>query len=197
MSKFNQYLFVGFEHITQADGVDHVLFVMALIAIYSFSDLKKIFYLVTAFTVGHSITLALVTLKIFSISSEIIEFLIPATIMATCIGNYLHKERRQTPFSKKEFSLSKQLRYFTALFFGLIHGIAFSSQLALESDILIPLLSFNIGLEIGQLLIVLGLIIINVIMIGMLRMKTRDWNMLLTGATGSAALIMLIERWPF
>ncbi|MGE4514480.1 MAG: HupE/UreJ family protein, partial [Chryseobacterium sp.] len=89
MQDFLFYLKLGWEHIISLDALDHQLFVLALIAVYSFNDLKKILILVTAFTIGHSITLALSTFDIVRVNSAWVEFLIPLTIVMTSLDNIL------------------------------------------------------------------------------------------------------------
>lgn len=150
MDELLMYGRLGFKHIIDLEGVDHILFVLALTLRYVWSDWKKILVLVTSFTIGHSLTLALSTLSFMDISVNWIEFLIPVTIMITAISNFWVKNF--------EFKQHYTAHYGLALFFGLIHGLGFSnylkSLLGKEDALLGPLFSFNIGLEIGQILIV-------------------------------------------
>ena len=132
------------------NGSDHMLFILALVIRYMASDWKKILLLVTSFTIGHSITLALSTLDWIYFPMYIIELLIPITILLTALSNLFVKD-----FS---YAAKYHIIYYLALFFGLIHGLGFSnylkSLLGKEESILLPLFSFNLGLELGQLLIV-------------------------------------------
>jgi hypothetical protein len=141
---------LGFKHIIDLGGVDHIVFVLALTIRYTLLDWKKILVLVTSFTIGHSLTLALSTLSFIDISVNWVEFLIPVTILITAVSNFWVKDF--------EFKQAYSTHYCLALFFGLIHGLGFSnylkSLLGKEASLLGPLFSFNIGLEIGQLLIV-------------------------------------------
>jgi hypothetical protein len=186
---FSAYLQLGFEHIADLNGYDHILFIIALCAIYQLSEWKKILILVTAFTVGHSITLALAALKIVYISADLIEFLIPLTIFLTAIYNVLQK----TTDNSKIYGY-----YITALFFGLIHGLGFSnffrSLLGRESDITMPLFAFNIGLELGQLIIVTIILGFNYLFLNILSVKQREWNLFISGAAAGIALTMMLER---
>lgn len=145
-----EYVRLGTDHILDKNGYDHILFVIALCSIYLFKDWKKVLVLVTAFTIGHSLTLALSSFKVVNISSSLVETLIPVTIIITCIFNVFHKE-------KSNFSM--RFNYLLAMIFGLIHGLGFSNffrALMFEGEnIVLPLLSFNIGVEIGQIVIVL------------------------------------------
>lgn len=194
MSEFSVYLSLGLDHITDLQGYDHILFIVALAAIYLLKDWKQVAVLVTAFTIGHSVTLALATLDAVNVSSEWIEFLIPITIFLTCIFNYFQKfERRKKPSSGG--------RYIVALLFGLIHGLGFSNflraLLGKETSILEPLLAFNIGLELGQLAIVFITLILTSVMVVILNVKRREWMLLLSGAAGGISFIMILERLPF
>lgn len=150
MDELLMYGRLGFKHIIDLGGVDHILFVLALTIRYIWSDWKKILVLVTSFTIGHSLTLALSTLSLIDISVDWIEFLIPVTILITALSNFWVKDF--------EFKQRYSAHYGLALFFGLIHGLGFSnylkSLLGKEASLLGPLFSFNIGLEIGQILIV-------------------------------------------
>ena len=120
MNPFRFYLKLGFEHISNLNGYDHILFLIALCAVYRLQQWKKILILVTAFTIGHSITLALVSFDLFNISSSIIKFLIPATIFITALNNVIGS-------NLKGESVNMSKNYFMALFFGLIHGMDFSN----------------------------------------------------------------------
>lgn len=124
MSEFQAYLRLGFDHITDPNGYDHILFVLALCAIYAFKDWKKVLILITAFTVGHSVTLALATLKLITYRSDIIELLIPITIFITALSNYSQNKAGENQ--------APRLRYGLAVCFGLIHGMGFLT-LYLES----------------------------------------------------------------
>lgn len=185
----SSYLELGFRHIADLNGYDHILFIIALCAIYQLKEWRKILILVTAFTIGHSVTLALAALKVVKISSEVIEFLIPLTIVLTAIYNVIRK-------SESKSSLISY--YIVALLFGLIHGLGFSNYfralLGQERDITMPLLSFNIGLELGQLIIVAVILVINYFMLNTLKVKQREWNLFISGAAAGIAFIMMIER---
>ena len=159
MDEMGIYLHLGFRHIMDWEAWDHILFVLVLTIRYQWTDWKKLLVLITAFTIGHSITLALSTLNWLNFPSSIIEFLIPVTILCTAISNFWVKNF--------DFKSKYPLIYFLALFFGLIHGLGFStylkSLLGKEESILLPLFTFNLGLEIGQLLIVSIILILSLI----------------------------------
>ncbi len=163
MENFKVYFELGYDHIMDIRGYDHILFIVALAAIYLLRDWRKVLILVTAFTIGHSITLALSTLNYVIIKPEIIEFLIPVTIFITAFVNLFKKESSLKSVKKI------QLNYVLALGFGLIHGLGFSnalkSLLGKSSKIVTELLAFNLGLEVGQIIIVLSFLIISFIFI--------------------------------
>ncbi len=193
MNEFGLYFSLGKEHIADLQGIDHILFILALCLRYQFSDWKKILILVTAFTIGHSITLALSVFEVFSFSSKWIEFLIPVTIIITAVSNVFVK--------KFVFKTNFSLIYFFALAFGLIHGLGFSnylkSLLGKDESIIIQLLAFNVGLEVGQLLIVLFVLIISAILVTLLKINRREYILFCSGGVFAIALQMCSERWPF
>jgi hypothetical protein len=192
MQDFWLYFTLGFEHIADLAGYDHIIFVLALFLRYTFDDWKRIVVLITAFTVGHSITLALSTLNYINVSAEWIEFLIPLTIVITAISNIRQKEFR--------FRTRFPPIYFLALFFGLIHGLGFSnylkSLLGRDTNIIPQLLAFNLGLEVGQLLIVALVLIVSLICIRFLNFQRREYLLYGSGAVFGIALLMALERFP-
>ena len=192
MQDFIFYLKLGWEHIISLDALDHQLFVLVLVAVYSFSDWKKILVMVTAFTIGHSITLALSTLDIIMISSDWVEFLIPLTIVITAFDNIIFKGNQ---------SKLMRINYFLALFFGLIHGMGFANtarmMLAKEQNLFTPLLGFNIGLELGQIVVVIAFLILLFVVIKIFRVHKKDWIMFISSGVFALALKMTLERLPF
>ena len=190
MHPISFYLELGFRHISDLAGYDHILFLIVLCAIYQLNQWRALLVLVTAFTVGHSITLALTSFSVISIKSEVIEFLIPMTIIATAIHNL---------FIRSTSEISGHTRsYWMALFFGFIHGMGFANYfralLMDESSILIPLLGFNLGIELGQLLFVLLVLGVAYVVTTWLKMPQRDWNIFVSGGGFSLALILAIEN---
>ncbi len=193
-SEFTLYLQTGLEHILDAKGYDHILFVISLCVIYRLADWKKLLWLITAFTIGHTITLALATLKIVHINSAIIEFLIPITIIFTCISNFFYQPENEGNSRQKNNSNKNILRYVTTLFFGLIHGLGFSnfliSLLGKQANVGFPLFAFNIGLEIGQLIIV-TILLIFITILSSLNVKQRDWILIISGIVCGVALTLV------
>lgn len=189
MGQFQLYFQLGIQHILDLDGFDHILFVVALCAIYVLRDWKKIIILVTAFTVGHSITLALATLQLVKVNAEWVEFLIPVTIGVTALSNILKP--------KSSTSRGIQINYLFALFFGLIHGLGFSnylrSLLGKESSIFEPLLAFNIGLEVGQLVIVVIFMVASSILVGIIGINRRDWALIISSVVLGMSMMMVLD----
>ena len=189
MHPFQFYLKLGFNHIANFNGYDHILFLVVLCAVYQLKQWKKIIILVTAFTIGHSITLFLVSFDIFSIPSRYVKLLIPITIMITSLHNIRSIEKI------KISNMSKN--YFLALFFGLIHGMDFSNYfkalIMSPEEIIIPLLAFNIGLEIGQFLIVFVIVLISYVFLSVLKIKYYSWNLFVSGAAFGVSLILILE----
>jgi hypothetical protein len=196
LAEFTLYLQTGLEHILDIKGYDHILFVIALCAVYQAADWKKLLYLVTAFTIGHSVTLALATLHLISVESSFVELLIPITILLTCFVNFVQAPNEKVVFSAQTRQ-NMLVRYVTALFFGFIHGLGFSnfltSLLGSSQNLALPLFSFNLGLEIGQLLIVLAFLLLAVLA-NFVQIKRRDWVLVISGLVGGVALKLITER---
>ncbi|WP_420399897.1 HupE/UreJ family protein [Flagellimonas sp.] len=191
MHPFHFYLKLGFEHISNLAGYDHILFLIVLCAVYRIQQWRNILILVTAFTIGHSVTLALVSLDIISIPSNIIKFLIPTTIFVTALHNVVGP-------SPDELSTRMGRNYAMALFFGFIHGMDFSNYfkalLMDPSDVLVPLLGFNLGIELGQLLVVFFIVAFSFLFLNVLKAKHRDWNVFISGAAAGLSLISMFEN---
>lgn len=189
MSQFQLYFELGYKHILDLKGFDHILFVIALCAIYLARDWKKIIILVTAFTIGHSITLALATLNVIKVNSDLIEFLIPVTIAITALANIFKP--------KPSNSRGIQLNYIFAIFFGLIHGMGFSnylrSLLGREASIFQPLLAFNIGLEVGQLLIVALFLLTSSLLVGLIVVNRKEWTLVISAVVLGMSIMMMID----
>jgi hypothetical protein len=203
MNDFRLYLEMGFQHIANWRGnasilqqlasiptSDHILFIIALTIRYQLADWKKILILVTAFTIGHSITLALSVLNVVTYSVNWIEFLIPVTILITSFSNLFVK--------KFVFKTKFPPIYFMALFFGLIHGLGFSSYLksilGKDQNILSPLLAFNIGLEFGQILIVVIILLLSFIFVRLIKINRREYLLFVSAAVFALALNMALDR---
>ena len=190
MDELFLYLRLGFKHIIDLGGVDHILFVLTLTLRYVWTDWKKILILVTAFTIGHSLTLALSTLSVLDIPVNWIEFLIPVTILITAVSNFWVQDF--------EFKQRFSAHYGLALFFGLIHGLGFSnylkSLLGKEDSLLGPLFSFNIGLEIGQILIVMVILGLTYCLVSLLKLPRKMYVRYGSILVICLSLRMIIDR---
>jgi hypothetical protein len=196
-SVFQTYLQLGFSHISDLKGYDHILFIIALCAIYRLREWKSVALLATAFTIGHSITLALAVLGILPVNAAWIEFLIPVTIALTAIYNVV-AHRKAT--SNRVWDRTMKVNYGFAALFGIIHGMGFSNFLrsslmpGQENQLVAQLLAFNIGVELGQLAIVAAVLLFSAIALQLIRVQQREWNLFISGGAFGLALVMALER---
>jgi len=171
---FSDYLLLGLDHILDTNGYDHILFIATLCAFYIPSQWKKVLILVTAFTIGHSLTLALSALDIVNINPILIEILIPITIILTGLFNLYAFQKSETEQN------NVYLNYIIALGFGLIHGLGFSNYfkaiLGTEESIIQPLFAFNLGVEVGQVVIVAIVMTLAYILIHLLKVDKKYWT---------------------
>ena len=185
------YFKEGWQHIISFNALDHQLFIIALAAIYILKDWKKVLVLITAFTIGHSLTLALSIFDVIRANEKWVEFLIPITIIITAIFNYFIKD-----FNKE----SLQLNYFFALFFGFIHGLGFANSirfmLASNQKIGAGLLGFNLGLEAGQIVCVTIILLSAYLVINIAGLKRTWWIYTLSTITILWAVKFAVERIP-
>ncbi|HFA50659.1 MAG TPA: HupE/UreJ family protein [Bacteroidetes bacterium] len=193
-STFDTFLQLGFGHILAPGAYDHILFVIALCAVYTVSEWRKVAVLVTAFTIGHSLTLALASLDIIRFPSDVIEFLIPVTILLTAVYNVAQKEKK----AEKRKGLF-QLNYILALAFGLIHGMGFSNFFRSslmpgeKFQLVSQLLAFNIGVELGQLAIVASILATSWLVFNYFKTKQREWVLFVSGAAAGVAFVLMLN----
>lgn len=189
MQDFTLWLSTGMQHILDWKGYDHIAYVIALTACFSYNEWKKLLILITAFTIGHSFTLAMSTLNIFTVKQSLIEVLIPVTILVTCITNLSMRNK---------INKSILANYITALCFGFIHGMGFSyllkSMLGHQTNIVLPLLGFNLGLEIGQLIVVVFILIISLTLSRFLRLSSKHWIIIVSSLVGILSCYLIIQR---
>lgn len=189
MSDFRFYFGMGWEHIMNWDALDHLLFIIALATIYLLKDWKQVLILVTAFTIGHSLTLVLSVLDIIRFSTRWVEFLIPCTILITAISNL---------FQKKFTPKSIRINYLLALFFGLIHGMGYANyirfMLAKDQSLGWGLFGFNVGLEVGQIIVVSIVLLLGWAIVTLFKINRRDWVLFFSAGIFSLALKMAFER---
>jgi hypothetical protein len=194
-SLFSAYLKLGFEHITDLGGYDHILFIVALCAIYRIQAWRQVALLVTAFTIGHSLTLAMAALDVIRFPMKWTEFFIPVTIVLTALYNVV--------FHKPDEKVNiRNMSYLITLLFGFIHGMGFSGFLRStlmpgeEGQLITQLFAFNLGVELGQLLIVAIIMLIAYVALNIFKVKEREWNLFISGMAAGPALIMALERIP-
>lgn len=184
------WLSTGIEHITDLSGFDHILFVSLLAFTYCFKEWKQLVLLITAFTVGHSISLAISVVFNLDLKTELIEFLIAFSILITAVYHLWNL--------KKTNEQQVKFIYFIVVFFGLIHGLGFSfllkAMLGKEESVVFPLLWFNLGLEIGQLIIVLAVIAFNFLMAFLFKIPFQLYKLIFVSLIGLVALKMCVER---
>lgn len=192
MNDFLFYLNLGWEHIISLDALDHQLFVLVLVAVFALKDWENILWIITAFTIGHSVTLALSVFDIVHAPAKWVEFLIPLTIVVTALDNILMRNRQK--------NLMK-MNFYLALFFGLIHGMGFANtarmMIANEQHIFLPLLGFNIGLELGQIAVVAVILVVQYVMLTLFKVNRKDWLLFISSGVFALSLKMTLERIPF
>ena len=192
MEDFSFYFQWGWSHIISWDAMDHLLFLLALTAVYLFENRKQVVILITAFTIGHSLTLALSIYDTIHFKSSWVEFLIPVTIVITAALN----------FFKKDFELKRQgNKYFITLIFGLVHGMGFAGiikmTLAESQHMAIPLFSFNVGIEAGQIVVVFMILLLSQIIVHQLGFARKWWVWLLSGISCTGGIYFALTRLPF
>jgi hypothetical protein len=195
MSEFWIYLQIGFKHVLDLKGYDHMLFLAALMVPYTFKDWKKILLLISVFTLGHTIALMLSVYKVLTIKTEIVEFLIPVTILITALYSLF------TAGKANKLDSAGATVLITA-FFGIIHGHGFANYfndiLAGEpDDKLLPLLEFALGIECAQVVVVLIVLILAYIAQTFFRFSKRDWALVMSAFVAGVVLPMIIgnEIW--
>jgi len=192
MSDFWLYVKLGLEHVLDLGGYDHILFLVALCAAYTFSAWRKLLILVTLFTVGHTLSLLLAHYDIVSVSGAYVEFLIPITILVTALYNIINTRRRRPS------DLSVML-FIVTLFFGLIHGFGFARyyNMIKADNSVAPLLEFALGVEIAQIIVVMITLLITFVVQNILRFSSRDWLIIISSIVIGMTIPMLVDTWPF
>ena len=191
MEQFKLFLELGYKHVLDINGYDHILFLMVLAVPYLLENWKKVLFLVTAFTVGHCMALFLSVYGIVNVKSSLVEFLIPVTIAIAAIYNII--------IAKKSITQQKiGLYFFSTLFFGIIHGLGFSGYFKLmigrQEDKLMPLLEFALGIEIAQVIIVIIVLLLGMVMQTLFKVSKRDWILVMSSIVIGLVTPMLLER---
>ncbi|HEX8013809.1 MAG TPA: HupE/UreJ family protein [Flavobacterium sp.] len=191
MSEFWIYFQIGLKHVLDIHAYDHVLFLTALTTPYAFKDWKRILLLVTVFTVGHTLALLLSVFGIIAVKANLVEFLIPITILVAAMFNLFTAGKT----SKNE---SVNLVFFLTLFFGIIHGLGFSNYFktilgGTPSSKLVPLLEFALGIEAAQLIVVFVVLILSYIVQTVFRFSKRDWALVMSAFIIGVVIPMIVE----
>ena len=188
MEEFKTWFLVGFDHILNVAALDHILFVLALVVVYKPNMIKQIVILITAFTIGHSITLIISALDLITYDQKVIEFAIPLTILLTSFNNIVNR--------KKEIKKAVNSNYVIALVFGLIHGLGFANYLKallFEGNIVMELFSFNVGIEVAQLIIVFVFLFFSFLGSNYLFKKRENWVLFVSSAIFGISLMLTLN----
>tara|TARA_B100001057_G_scaffold198948_1_gene199553 strand:+ start:29132 stop:29710 length:579 start_codon:yes stop_codon:yes gene_type:complete len=188
MDIFKTWFMVGFDHILNIQALDHILFVLALVVVYKPNMIKQIVILITAFTIGHSITLILSALDIINYNQEVIEFAIPLTIVIASLNNILNR--------KKIITKAMGTNYIIALVFGLIHGLGFANYLKallFQDNIILELFFFNVGIEAAQLIVVFIFSIISFVGSNYIFKKRENWIFFVSSAIFGVSLMLTLN----
>ncbi|MDG1824142.1 MAG: HupE/UreJ family protein [Flavobacteriaceae bacterium] len=192
MSDFWLLVELGFSHVWDWQGVDHLLFLTALCLPFSAKQWKPLLWLITCFTIGHSLSLILASLEVVEVSSALIEFLIPVSIAATAVYNMVYAQR--------VWVRSNRLVMWITLFFGLVHGFGFAGYFELirdvEQSLWISLLSFAFGIEAAQIVLGALMLLLSFVVLNVLRRNRRDWVLVVSSVIIGILLPIIIERWP-
>jgi hypothetical protein len=189
MDDFMLYFKMGLNHVLDFSAIDHILFLIVLTVVFSFKQWKKVLWLVTLFTLGHSLSLALAAFEIVEISVDLIEFLIPLTIFITAVINL---------FTAKKTSKGKEnINLVFALFFGLIHGLGFSNYFKMmigqEEDKVLPLLEFALGIEAAQVITVLSILSLGFFFQNVFNVNRRDWILVFSSIVIGFSIQMMMD----
>ncbi len=192
MSDFWLYLKLGLTHVLDWQAYDHIVFLIVLVAAYNFSNWKRIFILVSLFTIGHTASLLLANYSVVTVSSKWIEFLIPVTILVAAVYNL---------FTSGKINRSEKvgLFYVITVFFGLIHGFGFATyyKMITGGNEILPLFEFALGIEFAQLIIVAIVLISSFIFQSIFRFNKRDWVLVVSSIVIGVVIPMLQNNWPF
>lgn len=192
LSDFKYYFNLGWHHILSWDALDHLYFIAALSVVYQFKHWRQVLVLVTAFTVGHAITLFLGGMDIVRLDDQLVEFAIPCTILISSLVNLRKQSQAQS---------TSKLQYMLALFFGLVHGLGYANTIrfliAKDQSVVWSLFAFNVGLEFGQIFVVLLVLILGVLAVFSKIFSNREWVIAFSSLILGLALKLTIERYPF
>ena len=188
MEEFKTWFFFGFDHILDVQALDHILFVLALVVVYKPNMIKQIVILITAFTIGHSITLIISALDLITYDQKIIEFAIPLTIVITSLSNIINRKNNSIKFVSAN--------YIIALVFGLIHGLGFANHLKallFKGNIVLELFSFNVGIEVAQIIVVVAFLFLSFFISKLMFKKRENWLLFVSSAIFGISLMLTLN----
>jgi len=192
MNDFIFFFKLGWSHIISIDALDHLYFISVLAIIYSFNKWKQVLVLVTAFTFGHSLTLILSVLDLIRFNTEYVEFAIPCTIIFSAGMNMIVNNEQRSAIS---------IQYLLALVFGLVHGMGFANAIRFmlfsEKGMGLALFGFNLGLESGQIFVVLLILFFVLATLKYKISSHRKLVLLFSALILVLSLKMAVERFPF
>ena len=192
MSDFWLLVELGFSHVWDWQGYDHLLFLAALCLPFSTRQWKPLLWLITCFTIGHSLSLILASLEVIKVSSIWIEFLIPVSIAATAVYNMI--------YARAVWVRNNQLVMWVTLFFGLVHGFGFAGYFELIRDVDQPLWSsllfFALGIESAQIVLGALMLLLSFVLLNVFGRNRRDWVLVVSSVIIGILLPIIIERWP-
>ena len=191
MQEFWLYFEMGLRHVLDINAYDHVLFLIGLTVPYSFNEWKKLFILITLFTIGHTVALVLSVFNILYIRENIVEFVIPITILIVALYNLFTAGK-----NNKTESIS--IIAIITLFFGIIHGLGFSNYFKTilpgnATDKLLPLSEFALGIEAAQIIVVFIVLILSYIVQTVFRFTKRDWTLVMSAFILGVVVPMIIH----
>ncbi|WP_281636458.1 HupE/UreJ family protein [Flavobacterium marginilacus] len=191
MSEFLIYFQIGLKHVLDIHAYDHVLFLIALSVPFSFNDWKRILLLVTIFTLGHTAALFLSVFEIITVKVNVVELLIPITILITAFYNLFTA-------GKTSKNGSVNLVFIITLFFGIIHGLGFSNYFKTllggsAASKLLPMCEFALGIEAAQITVVIVVLILSYIVQTVFRFSKRDWALVMSAFIIGVVLPMIVE----
>jgi len=180
----------GINHVLDINAYDHVLFLIVLTVPYIFKDWKHVLLLVSTFTLGHTLSLVLAAYDIININGQLIEFLIPITILLVALFNIFTSGKG----AQKE---KVGVLFFSTLFFGLIHGLGFAREFHMlagkTENKFVLLLEFALGIEIAQLIIVFTVLFLGFLTLTLFRFSKRDWIMVISAIVVGLVIPMILK----